>query len=106
MNQEQSQADIDPQLLAEIQQRHAEFDALVESGEWQRQQEAALEELLANQDGVPTPEASQPTYRGRPLPWPVREQIASLRRAGKSLREIAADMGLSVNTVKKYATQV
>lgn len=41
------------------------------------------------------------TNRGRPLPFSLREQIKQLR-AEKSLREVAAALGVAVNTVRKY----
>ena len=40
--------------------------------------------------------------RGKPLPFDLRKQIKELR-AEASLRKVAASVGVSVNTVRKYA---
>jgi DNA-binding CsgD family transcriptional regulator len=45
-------------------------------------------------------------HRGRPLPWAIRQRIAALRAAGASLRQIAAVLRISINTVQKYLRQV
>lgn len=46
--------------------------------------------------------ASLSHLRGRPLPWTIREQIASLRAAGATIRGIAHFLSLSTATVQKY----
>lgn len=46
------------------------------------------------------------SYRGRPLPWGVREAIQSLRRGGATIRHIAASVGVARDTAHKYARKV
>ncbi len=52
------------------------------------------------------PRSPQNARRGRPLPWAIREQIASQRAAGATMRAIAAVTGVALNTVAKYAKRV
>jgi DNA-binding CsgD family transcriptional regulator len=46
------------------------------------------------------------TNRGRPLRWKLREEIKRRIGNGQSRRQIAIELRLARETVKKYAKQV
>lgn len=43
------------------------------------------------------------SYRGRPLPWKLREAIRRRVGDGESRRSVADEFGLARNTVNRYA---
>src|SRR4051812_23800092 len=103
MFQQLSQADMDAlleQMRAENERAIAQLPTAEESERLFAEWVAAKPPLDLSEVAAPPP-ASR---RGRFLPQTIRQQIASLRRSGATLREIAATANVSINTVRKYSS--